>query len=81
MVRSNSGRGRKTHGKALSLGIETQRANVSMCLCTSECACMFGDGKENAGEKGSQETAILPKRRQETLICGTKKKIKIFILN
>jgi len=42
---------------------------------------MFGDGKENAGEKDSQETAILPKRRQETLICGTKKKIKIFILN
>lgn len=53
----------KRMGGLLSLGTEKQRVNVSTCVCASACAYMFADGKGNSGEKGSQETAILQKKR------------------
>ena len=53
----------KHTGGFSSLGTEKQRANVSMHVCTSACACMFADGKGNPGEKRSQEIAILQKRK------------------
>lgn len=61
-----------------SVGTQKQRANV----CISGCVCMFADGKQYPGEKGSQEARILQRRKSETLICGTRKeRTKIFTLN
>lgn len=50
----------KHMGGLLSLGTEKQR-EMSLCVCTSLHVCAGGKG--NPGKKGSQDTAILQKRR------------------